>query len=115
MKGIIIYNKLIPFKGYVAMTVFPFIFVRREYKPIGKRTINHESIHLRQQMELLVIPFFIWYRTEYLFRAIRYWSFKKAYKNISFEKEAFTNDKDDRYLEGTRKPFAFLHYLRKED
>lgn len=115
MKKIIIYNKLIPFKGYVAMTIFPFIFARKEYKPIGKRTINHESIHLRQQMELLVIPFFIWYITEYLFRAIRYWSFKKAYKNISFEKEAFTNDKDDHYLEETRKPFEFLHYLRKED
>jgi hypothetical protein len=89
MKKIIIYNKLIPFKGYVAMTIFPFIFARKEYKPIGKRTINHESIHLRQQMELLVIPFFIWYRTEYLFRAICYWSFKKAYKNISFEKRGF--------------------------
>lgn len=36
-------------------------------------------------------------------------------ENISFEKEAFTNGEDDRYLEETRKPFEFLHYLRKED
>ena len=25
MKKIVVYNKLIPFKGYVAMAVFPFI------------------------------------------------------------------------------------------
>lgn len=33
MKKIVVYNKLIPFKGYVAMAVFPFIFARKEYKP----------------------------------------------------------------------------------
>lgn len=30
MKKIVVYNKLIPFKGYVAMAIFPFIFARKE-------------------------------------------------------------------------------------
>lgn len=31
MKKIVVYNNLIPFKGYAAMTVFPFIFAREAY------------------------------------------------------------------------------------
>lgn len=115
MKKIVVYNKLIPFKGYVAMTVFPFIFVRKAYKPIGKRTINHESIHLKQQIELLVLPFFLWYGVEWIVRLIQYKSLKKAYRNISFEREAYNNEGDEGYLDGIREPFEFLHYLRKED
>lgn len=115
MKKIVVYNKLIPFKGYVAMAIFPFIFARKEYKPLAERIINHESIHLKQQIELLVLPFFLWYGIEWVVRLIQYKSFKEAYRNISFEREAYDNDKDDRYLEETRKPFEFLHYLRKED
>jgi len=57
MKKIVVYNNLIPFKGYAAMTVFPFIFARKEYKPLGDKTINYESIHLKQQIELLTLPF----------------------------------------------------------
>lgn len=66
MKKIVVYNNLIPFKGYAAMTVFPFIFARKKYKPLGKTTINHESIHLKQQIELLILPFFlmVWDRVD---------------------------------------------------
>ena len=112
MKKIVVYNKLIPFKGYVAMTVFPFIFARKAYKPIGKRTINHESIHLKQQIELLVLPFFLWYGVEWIVRLIQYKNLKEAYRNISFERD---NEWDEEYLDGIREPFEFLHYLRKED
>ena len=97
------------------MTVFPFIFARKAYKPIGKRTINHESIHLKQQIELLVLPFFLWYGVEWIVRLIQYKNLKEAYRNISFEREAYNNEGDEGYLDGIREPFEFLHYLRKED
>ena len=40
---------------------------------------------------------------------------KKAYRNISFEREAYNNEGDQAYLDGIREPFEFIHYLRKED
>ena len=46
----VIINKLIPMKGYIAMTVYPFIFARKE---LDKYTLNHENIHGEQQKELL--------------------------------------------------------------
>lgn len=115
MKKIVVYNKLTPFKGYVAMTIFPFIFARKEYKPLTERTINHESIHLKQQIELLVLPFFLWYGIEWVVRLIQYRNFKETYRNVSFEREAYENEWDDEYLAFVREPFEFLHYLRKED
>ena len=90
----IIYNKIIPFKGYKAMAIWPFIFARKKLSEID---INHEKIHLAQQLELLIIPFYIIYFIEWIF---------KGYKQISFEKEAYTHQEDMNYLEWRRKPFA---------
>lgn len=76
--------------------------------------INHEKIHLRQQLELLVIPFYIVYGIEFLIRLILYKNWHKAYKNISFEREAYTNEFNLYYLKG--RPFwAFLKYLRSHE
>lgn len=91
----IIYNKLIPFKGYKAITIWPFIFIRKDCS-FNSTDFNHERIHLRQQLELLVIPFYIIYFIEWIF---------KGYKNISFEKEAYTYEEDLGYLK-RRKIFA---------
>ena len=90
----IIYNKIIPFKGYKAMAIWPFIFARKKLSEID---INHEKIHLAQQLELLIIPYYIIYFIEWIF---------KGYKQISFEKEAYENQEDMNYLEWRRKPFA---------
>ena len=87
-------NKLIPFKGYKAISIWPFIFVRKECK-FGNVDLNHERIHLRQQLELLIIPFYIIYLIEWIF---------KGYKNVSFEKEAYSNEGNLDYLK-TRKLF----------
>lgn len=90
----IIYNKIIPFKGYKAMAMWPFIFARKKLSEID---INHEKIHLAQQLELLIIPFYIIYLIEWIF---------KGYRNISFEKEAYTHQEDMNYLEWRRKSYA---------
>ncbi len=62
------------------------------------KLINHERIHLRQQAELLVIPFYVWYLTEYFILLARHKDKKEAYRSISFEREAYTNDSNLNYL-----------------
>lgn len=72
--------------------------------------MNHERIHLRQQAELLVLPFFIWYGFEFLFRWAHCKNRQQAYRNISFEREAYTNEKDLDYLK--KRPFLkHLNYI----
>lgn len=83
-----------------AITIFPFIILRSDAKPDAV-LINHERIHLRQQLELLVIPFYIWYLIEYF--AVGYFS------NI-FELEAYDNEKNLDYLK-SRKLFSFTKYI----
>lgn len=99
MKKKIIYNNLIPFKGFTAITLFPFIFAREEYEPLGMRTIIHENIHLRQQKEMLIVFFYLWYGIEWIVRLIQYKDSHETYRNISFEREACNNEYDDEYLD----------------
>ena len=101
---ITIYNNIIPFKGFRAITLWPFIFIRKgcEFNEIH---LNHENIHGRQQLELLIIPFYLIYLIEWLVRLIITGNSHKAYRDISFEKEAYTNEKDLEYL-NNRKWFA---------
>ena len=89
----IVYNNIIPFKGYMAITLYPFIFVRNEYKKkVNDITLNHEHIHCEQEKELLLVFFYIIYCIEYIFNIFKYGNAHVAYKNISFEKEAYANE-----------------------
>ncbi len=108
----IIYNKYLPPKGYAAINICGVIFARSQYKPISERTKRHETIHTRQIAELLVIIFYVWYGVEWIVRLIQYRNKKEAYRNISFEREAYANDQDDTYLK-KRKLYAFVRYLKK--
>lgn len=72
---------------------------------IDKYVQNHETIHLRQQQEMLFLPFYIIYVLELLYRSVQYRSFYKGYMNISHEREAYQHDHDLDYLK-TRKCFA---------
>lgn len=82
------------------LALFPFIFVYDENTKNDKRVINHERIHIRQQIELLFFGFFIWY-----FIAM----YRVGYMSISFEQEAYENDHNLEYLK-TRPWFSFLNY-----
>lgn len=94
---VIVSNYFIP-KGFRGLTLFPFVFLRDEKDKRNAVLINHERIHLRQQVELLIVPFFILYGFEFLFRFIQHKDFNRAYRSISFEQEAYTNEKDLHYL-----------------
>lgn len=136
----LIYNKVIPFKGFAAINLFGVLFVReelREYYEGSKsamlRLLRHEDTHTKQMKELGYIGFFILYLIEWLVRFI-YQLFKgarlaiinpaqrkplgkfiaevnmAAYSRISFEREA-------RRLEGSareynnRKHYGWVKYI----
>jgi len=107
---LIVVSKYIVPKGYVGITLFPFIVLRDKHLKQDKCLLNHERIHLRQQLELLVLPFFIWYGLEFMIRLLQYRNRYLAYKNISFEREAYSNETDLEYLQ-SRSVFRFAKYL----
>ena len=90
------------------ITLFPFIFVIDKYA--SKKLINHEKIHLRQQVEMLIIPFYVVYLLEYIIRLFKHASHRKAYRNISFEREAYDNERNKKYL-ANRKFWSWIKYL----
>lgn len=106
---LIVSKYLIP-KGYAGMTFFPFIILKYKSYLANSTTINHEKIHIKQQLELLVLPFYFFYFLDFGFQYLRYRNINKAYRNICFEKEAYHNEKNSCYLK-TRKNYAFLKYF----
>ena len=78
-----------------------------------KNLINHEKIHIAQQLETLVIGFYIIYLTEYLYyRISQKLDHYNAYMSISFEKEAYEFEEYHEYL-NFRKSYKWFNYLSK--
>lgn len=106
---VVVSDRVIRFFGYIlgmgygirAIAFFPFIIIPST-TIVDDELLNHERIHLRQQLELLVIPFYIWYLIAL---------YRKGYMNISFEKEAYANENDLTYLK-KRRIFAFRKYIK---
>lgn len=106
----VIINKWLPIgKNFYAINLFGIIFAKGN---CDKYVINHERIHSRQMLELLVIPFYLIYVVEWVIRIIMYKDSLKAYRNISFEREAYSNDSNLNYLQ-KRNPYSFISYLRR--
>lgn len=105
----ILISKFFTPKGFNGITIFPFVILRDVKNKMNLRLINHEKIHIRQQLELLIFPFFVWYFIEYLFRLYQFKDRNKAYRNIVFEREAYENEKDLNYLQ-KRSFWNFLRY-----
>jgi hypothetical protein len=106
----LLHTKFLP-DDVIAMTVFPFILVnKRHAEKVDDIVIAHEKIHLRQQIELLILPFYVWYGVEYLIHLINFRDKNIAYRSISFEREAYANDGNLNYL-SSRTPFSFLKFL----
>lgn len=89
-----------------AITLFPFVFIRDDG---NATTIRHETIHFRQYVETLVIGFLLIYLFDYLHGLIKYRDISKAYYQIRFEQEAYSNDLYEDYLE-KRKLFSWVKY-----
>lgn len=110
MKGCLITGgpwwKLIP-SHYQGMALFPFVLVRSPNP--SDRLLRHERIHLQQQLELAVLPFYLWYLVEYFWFRLQGYSHQRAYRKIRFEREAFACDDDPGYLHH-RSLWAFMSF-----
>lgn len=109
----VIYNKLLPVQGFTAINLFGLVFARKEERPLDAVLIRHELIHTLQMVEcaavslVIVIPlvilgftlwlfliplvaFYVLYLLGYLLRLIIFRSRSRAYRQISFEREAYS-------------------------
>ncbi|MDM9631584.1 hypothetical protein QU605_08890 [Robiginitalea sp. M39] len=98
------------YRSYVGLGLWPFIILRSKALKSDKALINHERIHLRQQAELFLVFFYIFYLVEWLLKSLYYLDFYRAYRNISFEREAYMEEQNLQYLQ-ERKPYQALKYL----
>ena len=81
----IIYNDIIPFKGYKAINLFGIVFARKSARPLSDKNKNHEAIHTAQMRELLYVPFYIVYLLDWVFHGFKY-------RRITFEQEAYAHE-----------------------
>jgi hypothetical protein len=112
---------------FTAINLFGCVFIGKQYEKDLKnrpfryeKLIRHESIHSAQGKELLWVFFYLFYVLEWLVRLIQYRKAKTpdgkkdrnaAYRNISFEREAYSNEWNNRYLKN-RKWWASFGYIR---
>ena len=104
----IIINNILPTKGFKCINLFGILFCRKQ---LNKIDINHETIHTKQMQELLYIFFYLWYVIEYLVKLIIYRNTKLAYRNISFEREAYQNQYNLDYL-NNRKHYSWFKCIK---
>lgn len=109
----IIRCKWFPPKGFCAITLV-WVIVAREGSRITQKVVNHERIHARQQKEMFIIFFLLWYGLEFVIRLLQYRNWHDAYKNVSFEREAYANEDKMDYL-NERYNYSWTDYLIKRE
>lgn len=105
----IIRNRWFPFGKFVAINICGVIFTKAN---LGKTLQYHEYIHTIQQRELLYVFFYAVYLLEWALRLLVTHDAQKAYRNISFEHEAYANQHNFKYHH--HRPFcAWTHYVSR--
>ncbi len=87
MKPLLIRTRRFPPRSYHAITLFPFILYKG--KALTESDLRHETVHLWQQLALLVVPFYLLYLLFWLFYLLRYRDHDRAYRAIPFERSAY--------------------------
>lgn len=130
----IIFNNWIPFGRFTAMTVLLWVFIRND-KRFTVRMLNHERIHVRQQLEIvaaclligaILIPWigaswwwmlgcipapFLLYGLSVAIEVLLP-PYNAAYRNSCFETEAIYNEHHRDYTRRWRRHlFAWLRYI----
>ena len=100
------------FKWVNGMVIWPFLLVQDKKSMEDPVFMNHEKIHERQQLEMLIIPFFIWYLIEYCVLRLKY-KHDRAYRNIVFEREAYVMECDLDYLK-SRRTLSFMKFYSQK-
>ncbi|WP_246054155.1 MULTISPECIES: hypothetical protein [Antarcticibacterium] len=100
-------------KGFAGITLWPFVILRNKGLKQDPVFLNHERIHYKQQAELLVIPFYIWYFLEFILKYAFYKDPYLTYRNLSFEREAYSHERDLAYC-SKRKLWSFTRFLSRK-
>lgn len=79
--------KFLKFFKINAIVIFPFVLYQDKHP--SSLITSHEQIHLRQIKELGAFKFYYLYVKEYLIGRKRGLSHYEAYRQISFEREAY--------------------------
>lgn len=107
-----LYCNHFPSKGFKAVTVWPFLFIRSDNRDrFNEMDECHETTHALQQLECLWILFFAIYGLEWIFKLL-FCRFDRdrAYMSISFEQEAYEHELEFGY-NNVRRHFAWVRYL----
>ncbi len=105
----VIVNPILPGPKFAAITLFGLVFTR-DRRNVTPTLLCHELIHCQQQLEWLYILFFVLYLAEWLFYLIRFRGDSyRAYRAISFEREAYANQCTTNYL---KRRSHFANYRR---
>jgi hypothetical protein len=68
-----------PLRNIVGITLWPFILLKSKREDLI--LLNHERIHLRQQLELLLVGFYLLYVIEWAYWRLRGKNWWQAYAN----------------------------------
>ena len=79
---------LLPGIRIAGIVLFYRAYFYQPKEQVSQRLLKHEKEHIKQQKEEGFLLFLIKYIYEFIVNFMRYWSFWKAYKNISYEIEA---------------------------
>ena len=93
---------VVPFLHVSGMALFPFVLIKRQEMKSDAVLLHHEKIHLVQQLEMLIVPFYLVYLTNYLVNRLKGQNHRTAYLNIIFEKEAYGHEQNLNYLKERR-------------
>lgn len=129
-------NMLLCLSSCDTITLGPFVCSKLKEVEMRQQVRNHECTHVRQWIELTVlsgiillalvlafgisawwmllagIVFYAWYGVEWSIRLIILLDAKKAYKAVSFEREAYENQYNSNYLENSPY-FVWIKYILK--
>lgn len=101
-------------RTYSGITLFPFIILKHGKNEIPEYNfnalLNHEKIHFYQQIETLIVFFYILYLFFYIKNRLKGMTHFAAYQNIPFEKESYKFENDFSYLKN-RKFWAWRRYF----
>lgn len=101
-------SKIVPIDVY-AFSFAIWVVCRGE---MSEKTKNHETIHYKQQLEMLFVFQWIMYGLFHLWGLIKYRNGQEAYYENPFEREAYDNDQDLDYLK-ERKHYSWVKYIWK--
>lgn len=106
----VVRSRHVPFGDYVAINLCGVLFAHPGV-PLTPDLLNHELIHSRQMAEMLIVPFYAMYVAEWLVRWLACGDVHRAYRSISFEREAYAHESEPQYLRH-RRLWAWTRFIR---